>query len=57
MEKKVFTIAEIAEILSISKSYAYQLVNEDVIPNLKLGRRRVVPIEKFNKWLNQSETE
>lgn len=53
MEKRVFTISEIAEILCISKSYAYQLVNEDKIPNIKLGRRKIVPIDRFNQWLEQ----
>ncbi len=39
MEKRVFTIDEVAELLCVSKSYIYQLVRENKIPNLKLGKR------------------
>lgn len=58
MEKRAFTIGEVAELLCVSKSYIYQLVRENKIPNLKLGKRKLIPIEQFNKWLEtQAESQ
>ena len=45
MEKRVFTIDEVAELLCVSKSYIYQLVRENKIPNLKLGKRKLIGIK------------
>lgn len=52
MEKLVFSIQEVAEMLGISKSYAYELVRNGTIPALQLGRKRVIPKEEFKKWIN-----
>lgn len=52
MEKLVYTIQEVAEMLDISRSYAYELVRNGTIPVLELGKKRVIPKEKFNKWVN-----
>lgn len=52
MEKMVYTVQEVAGLLNISKSYAYELIKNGTIPVLKLGKRRVVPKEKFNNWIN-----
>ena len=57
MERVVYSIQEIGELLGISKSYAYQLVREGTIPSVKLGSKRVIPKEKSNKWLNYEENE
>lgn len=52
MEKIVYSIQEAADLLGISKSYAYELVRNGTIPVLELGKKRVIPKEKFNKWIN-----
>lgn len=52
MEKMVYTIQEVAELLGISRSYAYELVRNGTIPALVLGKKRVISKEKFNQWLN-----
>lgn len=52
MEKLVYTIQEVADLLGISKSYAYELARNGTIPVLELGKKRVIPKEKFNKWIN-----
>ena len=51
MEKLVYNIPEVAELLGISKSYAYQLVKERRIPVLDLGRRKVIPKVSLDEWL------
>lgn len=54
MERMVFSIQEVAEMLGISKSYAYELVRNGTIPALQLGRKRVIPKEEFKKWINRN---
>lgn len=53
MEKLVYTIEEVAELLSISKSYAYELVRNGTIPVLQLGKKRVIPKGKLHEWINE----
>ena len=55
MEKLVYSIQEVAELLGISRSYAYELVRKGEIPVLRLGKKRVVPKEKFTRWVNGEE--
>lgn len=52
MEKMVYSIQEVAELLGISKSYAYELVRNGTIPALVLGKKRLIPKEKFAEWVN-----
>ncbi len=39
----VFTVAEAALLLGISRAFAYELVARGEIPVIRLGRRRLVP--------------
>jgi len=55
MEKLVYSVQEVAGLLGISKSYAYELVRNGTIPVLQLGRKRVVPKEKFYRWINEEK--
>lgn len=55
MEKLVYSIQEAADLLGISKSYAYELVRNGTIPALELGKKRVIPKEKFYAWVNGNE--
>jgi len=52
MEKMVYSIQEVADLLGISRSYAYELVRKGTIPALTLGKKRVIPKEKFAEWIN-----
>lgn len=53
METRIYKINEIAEILGISKSYAYQMIKEEKIPVVRLGRRIIIPKPKFDAWFEQ----
>lgn len=53
MEKMVYNITEVAGLLGISRSYAYQLVKENALPVLSLGKRKVIPKQAFEKWMNE----
>ncbi len=39
----VFTVTEAANLLGISRAFAYELVAGGEIPVIRLGRRRLVP--------------
>lgn len=54
MEKITYSIQEVAELLGISKSYAYELTRSGVIPSILLGKKRIIPKEYFHNWLNQN---
>ena len=43
MKPIVFSITEVAELLGISRSYAYRLVSKGQLPVLDLGTRKVIP--------------
>ncbi len=42
-DRLVLTIAEAAEVLGVSRAFAYELAARGEIPVLRLGRRRLVP--------------
>ncbi len=54
VKRKVYTVEEVATMLGLSESYAYKLARSRKFPVLQLGRRIVVPKEKFELWLNES---
>jgi excisionase family DNA binding protein len=48
----VYTVTEVAHMLSLSRGSAYQLVRTGEIPALKLGGRWVIPKRRFPIWLD-----
>lgn len=45
---------DISEYLGISKANSYQLMNRSDFPTLKLGKRKLVPKDKFLTWINNN---
>ena len=54
MEKIVYTVTEVAELLGISRSYAYEMVKEKKLPVLDLGRRKVIPKSSLDEWIKEN---
>ena len=54
MEKMVYTVKEMAQLLGISKSYAYELVKERKVPVLDLGKRKVIPKDRLDEWIREN---
>jgi excisionase family DNA binding protein len=52
--RAVYTVREVAELLSLSLGSTYALIRSGEIPALKLGGRWVVPKKRFHAWLNAS---
>lgn len=51
-EPYAITIAEAAQRLGVSKSYAYQLAKDGRLPVVRLGRRVLVPVEPLRVLLS-----
>lgn len=50
--KLTYTIKEVAKTLNISVGHAYKLVNDGIIPSVKLGKRILVSKEKLEAFIN-----
>lgn len=56
MERLVYTVQEVTEMLGVSRSHVYELIRRNIIPTLDIGKRRVVPKKKFEEWINGKES-
>jgi len=52
-EPTVYTVEEIAELLRISRSSAYELVNRGALRAVRVGRRLRVPRSAFQEFLGE----
>lgn len=53
-EKKLLSIEEAAEFLSIPQNTIYQFTSKRIIPFIKLGRRLVFDKEELLEWVKQN---
>ena len=44
---------QLAQVLGISRANAYCLMHSQDFPTLKIGKRMVVPKEKFMQWVEE----
>ena len=61
MKKSVFTsydelplllnVKQLAELLGVSDSSVYELIEEEDFPSLRIGKRIVIPKEELRKWI------
>lgn len=51
--KQTYTVDEAADILGLGKTLTYNLVRVGKIPAIKCGKRWIIPISRFDKWLNE----
>jgi len=56
MDKLTMTVAEMAEQLNISKIGAYNLAHSEGFPALFIGRRIVIPVDRFKQWVDEQAT-
>ncbi len=50
---QMFSVAQLSQVLSISRTAAYDLAKEDGFPSVKVGGRVLIHREKFLKWLEK----
>ena len=53
--KLVYSVIEMAGLLGIGRSTAYELVRSGKVPSLRLGRRIVIPKLELSRFLAECE--
>ena len=53
--RAVYTVKEVAQMLSLSLGGTYALVRTGEIPAIKLGGRWAIPKRRFHAWLDNTE--
>ena len=48
----LLNVKQVASVLGISDSGAYELIQEDDFPSLRIGKRIVVPKENLQQWIS-----
>ena len=56
MEKLTLSISEVAQVLGVSKPTAYALTNSKGFPVLHIGKRKVVPVQGLQEWIQKNST-
>ena len=54
MEKKFYTMKELAEIIPIGTNNLYNLVHSKGFPSVTINRRILIPIDEFEQWIKTS---
>lgn len=52
-KRRLYSMAEAAELLSVRRQYIYTLAYRGDLPTVKLGRRRLVPAESLEAFIAQ----
>ena len=53
-EKRVYTVGEIAQMLCIGRTKAYEMVRAREIPAIFLGKTIRIPVMLFERWLEKA---
>jgi excisionase family DNA binding protein len=53
MDKIVYTVKEVSELLGIGINQAYELVKTDGFPKFKIGNKYMVPKDQFEEWMRK----
>ena len=54
MERMTMTVQELAKEMGISLPIAYKLVQQKGFPVIHVGRRIVIPVAAFQKWMSDT---
>jgi len=45
---------DVAQVLNISRAGAYQLMHAEGFPTIRIGKRLIVPKDKFLQWMEDN---
>lgn len=48
----LLNVKQLADLLGVSDSSVYELIQEDDFPSLRIGKRIVIPKEELRKWIS-----
>lgn len=57
MEKRLLSVAEASNYLSISESFLYKLAEAKAIPHIRLGRALRFDLHQLESWLRRQAVE
>jgi excisionase family DNA binding protein len=47
----LLNVKQLADLLGVSDSSVYELIQEDGFPSLRIGKRIVIPKEELREWI------
>ena len=53
----MLSVSQVADVLGIGRTNAYELVKEKDFPSLNIGSRIVVPKDKLIQWIEEKVSE
>jgi predicted DNA-binding transcriptional regulator AlpA len=54
VDKLAYSVPELADVLGIGRNAAYELVNRDDFPSIRISEKRIViPIDGLKAWLEE----
>ncbi len=53
MEKMLLTVDEMRKVTGFSRPIAYQMVNRDDFPKIRVGRRIMIPVKQLEAWIEK----
>lgn len=48
----LLNVKQLADLLGVSYSSAYELIQEDDFPAVRIGKRIVIPKDELRKWIS-----
>lgn len=54
-EKRTYTVEEVAMLLGISRTSAYEFVKRGIVKSVKIGASIRVSKKSFDEWLDKQE--
>ena len=48
----LLNVKQLADLLGVSDSSVYELIQEDDFPSLRIGKRIVIPKEALRQWIS-----
>lgn len=54
-KRMCYTVSELAEILPLGKNSLYKLVKRNDFPKVIVGKKILIPIKQFTKWLDDNQ--
>ena len=53
MEKMLLTVDEMRKVTGFSRPMAYQMVNREDFPKVRVGRRIMIPVKQLEAWIER----
>lgn len=53
MEKYTLTVKEMAGQLGVSLPTAYEITEREDFPLIRIGRKKLIPVDGFKRWLDE----